>query len=81
MEGYLKIKCGKLYDGLKNSLQEDMEILIKGKKIIEVGHNIPEPEKLATIDLSDCTVTPGMIDAHVHPEIFRLEGYLYRYCL
>lgn len=70
MEGYLKIKCGKLYDGLKNFLQEDMEILIKGKKIIEVGHNIPEPEKLATIDLSDCTVTPGMIDAHVHPEFF-----------
>ena len=33
MDGYLKIKCGKLYDGLKNSLQEDMEILIKGKKI------------------------------------------------
>jgi hypothetical protein len=36
MKKFTKIKCGKLYDGLKAKLQENMEILIEGEKIIEV---------------------------------------------
>lgn len=67
---FVKIKCGKLYDGLKPRLQEDMEILIEGKKINEVGHNLPCPENTEVIDLSNFSVTPGMIDAHVHTEYF-----------
>lgn len=67
---YKKIKCGKLYDGIKAELQENMEILVEGKKIKEVGHNLPCPENTDVIDLSDVTVTPGMIDAHVHPAYF-----------
>lgn len=70
MANCIKIKCGKLYDGLKDTLQKDMEILVIGNKIEAVGHNLPAPEKTELIDLSNCTVTPGMIDAHVHPEFF-----------
>lgn len=70
MADFVKIKCGKLYDGLKDSLQEGMEILIKGNKIEEVGHNLAAPEHTELLDLSELTVTPGMIDAHVHPEFF-----------
>ncbi|MGN0770234.1 MAG: hypothetical protein ACI4N0_05915 [Christensenellales bacterium] len=33
MGKYIKIKCGKLYDGLKAELQKDMEILIEGRYI------------------------------------------------
>ena len=69
-ENWIKIKCGKLYDGLKAVLQEDMEILIEGKYIKEVGKNLACPEQTKIIDLSDRTVTPGMIDAHVHPQFF-----------
>jgi imidazolonepropionase-like amidohydrolase len=69
-EKFIKIKCGKLYDGLKSALQENMEILVEGKKISEVGHNLSCPEGTQTIDLSYATVTPGMIDAHVHPQYF-----------
>ena len=67
---FIKIKCGKLYDGLTPALQENMEILIEGKHIKEVGHNLACPEGTQIIDLSHLTVTPGMIDAHVHPQYF-----------
>lgn len=65
-----KILCGKLYDGIKPLLQENMELLINGKLIQEIGHNLPCPEDTEIIDLSHLTVTPGMIDAHIHPQFF-----------
>ncbi len=67
---YTKIKCGYLYDGIKPILQEDMEILVEDKKILEVGHNLPCPENTVIKDLTSMTVTPGMIDGHVHPQFF-----------
>lgn len=67
---YTLIKCGKLYDGLKNELQENIEILVEDKCINSVGHNLPCPEGTETIDLTALTVTPGLIDAHVHPQYF-----------
>ncbi len=67
---WIKIKCGKMYDGLKAELQENMEILIEDKYIREVGHALECPAETEIIDLSDMTVTPGMIDAHVHPFFF-----------
>ena len=66
----IKILCGKLYDGRRAELQEDQEILIEGKLIQAVGRNLPSPENTEMIDLKDATVTPGMIDAHVHPSYF-----------
>lgn len=70
MGKYTKIKCGKLYDGIHDVFQENMEILINDKKIEEVGHNLAMPEQTDVIDLTSLTVTPGLIDAHVHPEFF-----------
>lgn len=67
---FTKILCGKMYDGLKAKLQENVEILIEGCHIKEVGHNLECPEHTETIDLSHLTVTPGLIDAHVHPQFF-----------
>lgn len=64
------IKCGKMYDGLKDEIQENMEILVKDDKIEAVGKNLMVPEGAEVIDLSDATVTPGMIDAHVHMQFF-----------
>lgn len=62
------IKCGRLYDGIHDSLQQDMEILVQGTVISAVGRNLAAPADAETVDLSDCTVTPGMIDAHVHSQ-------------
>lgn len=62
--------CGKLFDGVQESLQPRMEVLICGDRIEAVGRNLPRGEDCEIIDLSDATVTPGMIDAHVHADAF-----------
>ncbi len=65
-----KILCGKLYDGIRDTLQENMEVLIEDKIIISVGKNIECAADTEIIDLNHLTVTPGMIDAHIHASYF-----------
>ena len=67
------IKCGKLFDGIKDELQENMEILVNDKKIEMVGRNLPCDENTEMIDLSNLTVTPGMIDAHIHGNLMKWQ--------
>lgn len=60
------IICGKFFDGKKQELQNDIKILIEDEYIIAVGKNIVCPDDAEVIDLSQLTVTPGLIDSHVH---------------
>lgn len=60
------IICGKLYDGIHDEFKENQKILVKGKMIEAVGSDIEKPESAEVIDLSDVSVTPGLIDAHMH---------------
>lgn len=76
MKKYTLIRCGKLFDGVKEELTPDMEILVEGNLIAEVGKNLPRPEGVEIIDLSDATVTPGMIDAHIHIDPFDTDTVL-----
>lgn len=62
------IKCGKFFDGINQKLDEDVGILVEGKKIEEVGRDLACPEGAEIIDLSGYTVMPGLIDSHVHFE-------------
>ncbi len=66
MSRYYIIKCGRLYDGIKDELQTDMEILIEDDRIKEVDKKVTAVPGATVVDLSDATVTPGLIDAHVH---------------
>lgn len=70
MEKLTYIICGKLYNGIDDELKENQKILIKGKLIEAVGSDIEAPEGAEVIDLSDVTVTPGMIDGHMHMDYF-----------
>ncbi len=67
---YVKLLCGQLYDGVQDALQPKREILIEDGVIIEVGAHTAAPAGCEVIDLSALTVTPGMIDAHVHASFF-----------
>ena len=65
-----KILCGKLYDGIHDELKPNMELLVSEGRICRVGKQVDAPSDATVIDLSDKTVTPGMIDAHVHASYF-----------
>ena len=65
--------CGKLYDGIHPELLNNVEILIEGNVIREIGQNLSRPAECEVIDLSHLTVTPGLIDAHIHSDIFNTD--------
>ncbi|MDR1711012.1 MAG: amidohydrolase family protein [Propionibacteriaceae bacterium] len=66
MENLTYIKAGKLYNGLDEGLHEGWKVLVKGNVIAEVGPEVAQPDSARVVDLSHLTVTPGMIDGHIH---------------
>lgn len=67
---YKLIRCGRLFDGIREEWQEGQSILIEDQTIQMVGSDLPCPEGALEIDLTDAQVTPGLIDAHVHMDFF-----------
>lgn len=63
------IKCGKFFDGQEEILKENIEILVDGEHIVKVGEKLTCPKDAQVIDLSEYTVTPGLIDNHVHYDL------------
>src|SRR5215510_7654517 len=60
------LKVSKMYDSEKNTFVKDQEILVEGRKITKVGTGIKAPANAEIINLQNCTVSPGLIDAHTH---------------
>jgi len=60
------IKAGKLFDSESGKIFFDYIIKIESNRIVDVGKNISIPTNAKTIDLSDYTVMPGLIDGHTH---------------
>ena len=60
------IVCGKLFDGLSDTIRGPAEILIEDADIAEVSNSVGRPDGAKVVDLSDRTVSPGFIDTHVH---------------
>jgi imidazolonepropionase-like amidohydrolase len=59
------IKAGKLYNSEKNIFEENVDILVKSNRIIKLGKNL-KADSAEVINLQNCTVSPGLIDAHTH---------------
>jgi len=62
------IRAGVLIDGESNSPRRNQVIIIRGNQIVEVSDAASAriPTGAETIDLSQATVLPGLIDAHTH---------------
>lgn len=68
------IICGKFFDGVHEELKENVCLLVEDGIIAAVGQDLPRPEDAEVIDLSHLTVTPGLIDSHVH---FEFVGFTF----
>lgn len=67
MNNLTVLKSKKLIDG-KGNVIDDALLFIEGKRIKKVGKkkNVPLPANAEIIDMQDCTLMPGLIDAHLH---------------
>ena len=60
------VRAGKLFDAKSGNLLNNQVVLIRGESIADVGASVQIPREARVIDLTNATVLPGMIDAHVH---------------
>lgn len=67
------IQNGRVVDPVTR-IDEVMDVLIEGSKIIKTGPGLCEP-KAEVIDASGLVVAPGLVDVHVH---FRDPGLTYK---
>lgn len=58
--------CGRMFDGVSETLSGPMEILVEKHRITSVAQSVERSPGAEVIDLSDRTVSPGFIDTHVH---------------
>jgi len=64
------IICGKLITAEDDKVYTNTVIVIEDERILEIGARDIIKSAYKIIDLSEYTVLPGLIDAHVHPLIY-----------
>lgn len=69
------IKAGRFIDVLSGDVLTDQTIIVEDNRITQVGGDVAVPDGAVVIDLSDATVMPGLIDAHVHLVGVDIWGY------
>jgi imidazolonepropionase-like amidohydrolase len=64
------IICGKLITAEDDKVHTNTVLVIEDDRIVEIGARDIIKSAYKIIDLSEYTVLPGLIDAHVHPLIY-----------
>ena len=64
------IICGKLITAEDDKVYTDMVVIIDKERIVQIGSRDLIKSDHKIIDLTEYTVLPGLIDAHVHPLIY-----------
>jgi imidazolonepropionase-like amidohydrolase len=60
------VRAGRLLDPETGQVLTNQVLLIEGNRIRDVGPNVTVPAGAQTIDLSNLTVMPGLVEAHNH---------------
>ena len=60
------VRAGNLFDSEAGRMVGPRDILIRGRRVVEVGQGLAAPEGATVLDLSRCSVVPGLIDGHTH---------------
>ena len=62
----LVLRCGTLIQPANGQVQHNVVITVEGDRVKDVGENASPAAGAQTIDLSDRTCLPGLIDSHTH---------------
>jgi imidazolonepropionase-like amidohydrolase len=60
------LRAARLLDIESGKILTPGEVLVQGERIAEAGSKVKPSAGAEVIDLGDCTLLPGLIDAHVH---------------
>lgn len=60
------VRAGNLFDSESGRMVGPRDLLIRGDRVVEVGQGLAAPEGAVVVDLSRCSVLPGLIDGHTH---------------
>lgn len=60
------VRAGALFDAEAGRMVGPRDLLIQNGRVREVGEGLSAPEGATVVDVSRCSVAPGLIDAHTH---------------
>ena len=67
--GTTVVHAGRFWDGLSDTLRENVDIVIRGHRIAAIEAHRPQRRGVRWVDASTQTVMPGLIDMHTHREM------------
>ena len=68
-EGITVVHAGRLWDGVADTLRENVDIVIHGHRIAAIEPHRARRPGVRWVDASELTVMPGLIDMHTHREM------------